>query len=546
MPLSDDDVREILRLIDGSQTDELHAERQGYTLRATLDPDRPTPAPTDPAVPRATPGSGDGAAVDIVDTTMRDGNQSLWSATGLNTADILTIAPTIDRVGFHAADFTSSTHMAVAVRFHHEDPWERLRLVSAAMPNTPLSYITTGMRFIAWVPADEDFMRLSFRCVVRNGIRRFQIADPSNDPARLRRMARVAREEGVEEIVIGLTYSISPVHTHAYYAERAAALADCPDMDRLYLKDPGGLLTPDAVRELAPHFLAAAGSRPAELHSHCTIGLAPFVYFEGAQAGFHVLHTAVAPLARGTSNPAAETTLRDLEAAGFSHRLDVDALAEVSAHFRRLGLEKDLPLGEPQEFDATYYHHQLAGGMVSTTRRMLDEQRRPELFDAVLEEVGRVRAEMGYPIIVTPVSQMVATQALRNVVDQERWSNVSVETIRYFLGHYGDPAAPVDPDVAERVLSRPGADELRDLEPLHLEDFRRQFGPRMSDEELLLRATMAEEQVDAMVAARTAKPPAGTARHPVTILLREVARRQSVVSLHVQTGDRVVEWHRAS
>src|SRR4029453_8901698 len=109
-------------------------------------------------------------------------------------------------------------------------------------------------------------MRPSFRCFPPNGIRRFQIADPSNDPARLRRMARVAREEGVEEIVIGLTYSISPVHTHAYYAELAAALADCPDMDRLYLKDPGGLLTPDAVRELAPQFLAAAGRRPARLH----------------------------------------------------------------------------------------------------------------------------------------------------------------------------------------------------------------------------------------------------------------------------------------
>jgi oxaloacetate decarboxylase alpha subunit len=258
-----------------------------------------------------------------------------------------------------------------------------------------------------------------------------------------------------------------------------------------------------------------------------------------------VLHTAVAPLARGTSNPAAETTLRDLEAAGFSHPLDVEALADVSEYFRQLGVEKDLPLGEPQEFDATYYHHQLAGGMVSTTRRMLDEQRRPELFDDVLEEVGRVRAEMGYPIIVTPVSQMVATQALRNVVDDERWSNVSVETIRYFLGHYGDPAAPVDPDVAERVLSRPGVEELRDLEPLHLEDFRKKFGTRMSDEELLLRATMAEEQVDAMVAARS-KAPARPQHHPVTTLLREVAKRNSVVSLHVQTPDRVVEWHRAS
>ena len=476
-------------------------------------------------------------AVEIVDTTTRDGNQSLWSATGLTTPEVLAIAPTLDRVRFHAADFTSSTHMAVSVRFHREDPWERIRLVSAAMPSTPLSFITTGMRFISWVPADEDVMRLVFRCVVRNGIRRFQVADPSNDPTRLRRLARMAREEGVEEIVIGLTYSVSEVHTHAYFAERAAALADCAEMDRLYLKDPGGLLIPDAVRELAPHFIAAAGERTIELHSHCTIGLAPFVYVEGLRAGFHVLHTAVEPLARGTSNPAAETTIRDLEAEGFTHELDLEALAAVSEHFLGLAREKGLPVGRAQEFDATYYHHQLAGGMASTTRRML-------------EEVGRVRAEMGYPIIVTPVSQLVATQAARNVLDDERWANVSDETVRYFLGHYGEPAAPVDPDVADKVLSRPRTEDLRRLEPLHLEGRRERFGGRISDEELLLRLTMPEEQVDAMVAARdhgagVALPAARPGRDPVVTLLRELAHRPSITDFTLVKDGETVVWRRA-
>jgi oxaloacetate decarboxylase alpha subunit len=491
--------------------------------------------------------------VDVVDTTTRDGNQSLWSATGLTTQDVLAIAPTIDRVGFHAVDFTSSTHMAVAVRFHHEDPWERLRLVSAAMPNTPLSFITSGMRFITWVPVDEDVMRLAFRCVVRNGIRRVQVADPSNDPARLRRVAAVAREEGVEEIAIALTYSVSEVHTHAYYAERAAALGDCAEMDRLYLKDPGGLVTADAVRELAPHFLRAAGEGAIELHSHCTIGLAPFVYTEGLRAGFRVLHTAVEPLARGTSNPATETTLRDLEAEGFSHRLDLDALAAVSRHFRELAGAKGLPLGQPQEYDATYYHHQLAGGMVSTTRRMLEELRRPELFDAALDEVGRVRAEMGYPIIVTPVSQQVATQAVRNVIDPERWSNVSDETIRYFLGHFGEPAAPVDADVAARVLARPRAKELRTLEPVHLEGARERFGRGISDEELLLRLTMPAEQVDSIGASAPSRAAPGPrqmpawktpTQHPVATLLDEVAKRRSITHLRVQSADELIEWRR--
>ena len=486
--------------------------------------------------------------VEIVDTTTRDGNQSLWGATGLTTPDVLAIAPTMDRVGFRALDFTASTHVAVSVRFHREDPWERIRLVSAAMPNTPLNLITTGMRFISWVPAGEDVMRLSFRCMVRNGIRRFQIADPSNDPRSLIRLARMARDEGVEEVVVGLTYSISPVHTHDYYVERARAVAESQDIDRLYLKDPGGLLTPDAVRELAPAFVAAFAPRPVELHSHCTIGLAPLAYLEGLRAGIRTLHTAVAPLAHGTSNPSAESTLRNLEAEGYSHDLDVEALAAVSEHFRDLARAKDLPLGAPADYDASYYHHQMPGGMVSTTRRMLAEQRRPELFDATLEEVTRVRAEMGYPIMVTPVSQFVATQAVMNIISGERWSQVSDEMVRYFLRHYYEPAAPPDPDVSERVLSSARAAELRHLEPLALEGARERFGSRISDEELLLRLTMPQEQVDAMLAARGSAPApaARPGRDPLVTLLRELARRESVSYLRLEKGDDVVVWRRAA
>jgi oxaloacetate decarboxylase (Na+ extruding) subunit alpha len=488
--------------------------------------------------------------VEIVDTTTRDGNQSLWGATGLTADDLRSIAPTMDRVGFHALDFTSSTTMAISVRFHRENPWELIQLMSAAMPNTPLNFLTSGMRFISWLPCDEEVMRLAFRCVIRNGLRRFQFAEPSNDPAALQRVARMAREEGAEEVVVGLTYSISPVHTHAYYGERALALQDCGDIDRLYLKDPGGLLTPDAVRELAPHFLASAGERPIELHSHCTIGLAPLSYMTGLDAGFLVLHTAVGPAGNGTSQPTTESTLRNLEAQGYAHALDVEALALVSAHFSELARAKDLPVGRPREYDAVYYRHQLPGGMVTTTQRMLEEMRRPELFDAALDEVIRVRAEMGYPIIVTPVSQLVATQAVRNVIDAERWQNVSDETVRYFLGHYGDPVAPVDPDVADKVLSLPQAERLRDAQPVSLEGARQRFGSGISDEELLLRLTMPQEQVDAMLAEpplRTrAVPPPRASGDPRELLLREVERRTSISYMRLERGDDLMVWRRAS
>ena len=325
--------------------------------------------------------------IEIVDTTTRDGNQSLWSATGLITPDVLSIAPMMDRVGFHALDFTSSTHMAVSVRFHQEDPWERIRLVSAAMPNTPLNFITTGMRFISWVPANEDVMRLVFDCVVRNGIRRFQIVDPSNEPERLLRLARLARQAGVEEVVIGLTYSISPAHTPQYYAERAAALADCAEMDRLYLKDPGGLLTTDTVRELAPDLLRSAAGRTLELHSHCTIGLAPLMYMEGLKAGFQVLHTAVVAggarylQPRGGNRRSATSRPKGSPTRARPRR----ARRRVRAlHRPRARQGPAAGRGPLQEFDAAYYRHQLPGGMVTTTRRMLEELRRPELFDATL------------------------------------------------------------------------------------------------------------------------------------------------------------------
>ena len=492
--------------------------------------------------------------IEFIDTTTRDGNQSLWSATGLTTPDVLAIAPVLDQVGYHALDFTSSTHMAVSVRFHHEDPWERIRRVSAAMPDTPLGMITPGMRFISWVPASDDVMRLAFRLVARNGIRRLKIADPSNEPARIRNLAVMARQEGIEEIVVGLTYSISEVHTHAYYAERAAALADCPEMDRVYLKDPGGLLTPDAVRELAPHLLAAAGDRPLELHSHCTIGLAPLVYLEGVQAGFGVVHTASGPLSRGTSQPEVVSTARNVEASGYAHGLDLECQALVSEHFQEIARAKGLPVGAPREFDAAYYRHQLPGGMVTTTRRMLTEMRRPELFDAVLEEVTRVRAEMGYPIIVTPVSQFIASQAAHNVIDGERWRTVSDETVRYFLGHYGEPPAPVDPQIADRVLARPQAAQLGELQPISLDGARERFGRRISEEELLLRLTMPAEQVDAMIAARDRSddggsgrplPAARPGRSPLVTLLGELQRRESIQSAEIVSGDDRVVWRRA-
>src|SRR5688572_24837748 len=243
------------------------------------------------------------ADIKLVVVSIRDGNQSLWGATGLNTAQILQIAPIIERVGFHALDFTSSTHMGVAVRFHKEDPWERIRLMHAALPSIPLQLITTGFRFISWETADSDFMRLVYRRLIANGVTRFAVIDPMHDMAALLESLRLIHQEGATEIVAGLTYTISAVHDDAFYARCAAEIARSPHVHRLYIKDPAGLLTPERANTLIPAVRAQIGSLPLEVHSHCTIGLGPLTSLAAANQGVSVVHVAVGPLANGTSLP---------------------------------------------------------------------------------------------------------------------------------------------------------------------------------------------------------------------------------------------------
>ena len=184
------------------------------------------------------------ANVRLVETSLRDGNQSLWGAVGMNTPMMLQIAPAMDRVGFKAIDFTTSTHMAVAVRFKQDDPWERIRLMAKAAPNTPLQFLSTGFRFISWETASPEFMALAFRTLVRNGMQRFALADPMNDADSNVACARMVKQAGGSYVVGALVYTLSPVHDDAHYVEAARRMAASPDVDALYIKDPGGLLTP--------------------------------------------------------------------------------------------------------------------------------------------------------------------------------------------------------------------------------------------------------------------------------------------------------------
>ena len=475
------------------------------------------------------------AEIRLVETSLRDGNQCLWAALGIDTAKTLTIAPVMDRVGFRAIDFTTSTHMGVAVRYKQEDPWERIQLMAQATPNTPLQFMSTGFRFISWETASPEFMALAFRVLARNGIRRFCLADPMNDADSNIACARMVKQGGGEYVIAALVFTLSPVHDDAHYAERARKLAACPDIDALYIKDPGGLLSPSRARTLIPAIKAVIGDQPLELHAHCTIGLAEHTYMDAPGYGVHALQCASGAAADGTSNPPAERVVSNLRALGHTVRIDDEALAEVSRYFTQLAAAEGLPAGSPQAYDAGYLRHQLPGGMVGTMRRHLAESRLSHLEAAVIEELGRVREELGWPIVMTPFAQIVMTQAVMNVTNHERYKVIPDEAIRYALGRFGKPNVPIDAQVMERIESLPRTRELRAEPPMApLEELRRQVGANLSDEEFLLRATMPAGQVDAMLAAGPAARHYNPTLKPVISLIRQLTARSDLADIAVE------------
>lgn len=471
-------------------------------------------------------------AIKLVDVSFRDGNQSLWGATGLNTAQMLSIAPVMARAGFRAIDFTSSTHMGIAVRNFREDPWRCIRLMRQAIPETPLQFIGTGFRFISWETAGPDFMRLVYRRLMANGISRFIVLDPMHDMDALLKVARIIREEGDAEIMAALTYTLSEVHDDSFYASIAVKVAASPDVDVVYLKDPSGLLTPERARTLIPTIQNAVNNKPLELHSHCTIGLAPLTYMVAADLGIDCLHTGAGPLGSGTSLPSAERTVANLREAG--HEVDIDdgALREICDYFERLADAEGLPRGTPREYDAAFLRHQIPGGVMTTLRRQLAELGLEDRLTEVIDEVEQVRAELGYPIMVTPFPQIVCAQAFANVIAGERYQQIPDQVIRYALGRFGRPTAPMNANIKDRILSQPRTRTITAEPPaLILEDLRKKHPGVKSDEEFLLRAVMPAAEVDAMLKAGESETHYNPDARPLIRLLEGLRHRPARAEL---------------
>ena len=434
----------------------------------------------------------------FVDTTLRDGPQSLWSMR-IRTHEMLPVAPILDEAGFEAIEIMASTEVKKCVRDLKEDPWERLRLISKAVRKTPLRFIC-GRYHNAFQIELDALVDLWTERLAAHGVREMRVSDSSNTADGWRKQLGFSRRHKMD-IILNLIYSFSPKHTDDYYAEKTRQAAVLRPK-ALCIKDPGALITPERVRTLVPIVLANAGDIPVEFHTHCSTGLGALATLEAITHGITCVNTAIPPLAEGSSNPSTFNITKNARALGYKPKIDDASLHEVEHHFTAIAEAEDLPIGRPMAYDYSQYQHQIPGGMISNFRFQLGKVGMQDRLAEALEETARVRAELGYPIMVTPYSQFVGTQAALNIITGGRYKAITDEVIHYALGWWGeDERSSIDPNIRDIILSSPRAKELAKTQPeqLTVKELRQRYGgPGISDDELLLRITTDKESVDAM------------------------------------------------
>ena len=389
--------------------------------------------------------------VQFTETVLRDANQSLI-ATRLGYDQFEPILDTIDKAGFYSVECWGGATFDVCLRFLGEDPWERLRKLRQKLPNTKLQMLLRGQNILGYKHYPDDIVRRFVRAAVRNGIDIIRIFDALNDVNNL----KVAVEEAVNSGAMAsgaISYTTSPVHTREKYVEMVRELTSM-GVSSICIKDMAGILTPKAAYDLVSAIKDAV-DLPVVMHTHCTTGLAFMTYLKAIEAGADVIDTAISPFSGGTSQPATETLYYALKEFGYEVDLDeksINAMADFFKPLRAEFLEKGTLNPISLTTDTRCLTYQIPGGMLSNLLSQLKSLNALDKFEEALIETPRVRADMGYPPLVTPTSQLVGTQAVQNVLAGERYKNVGAEIKAYCRGEYGRTPAPIDETVRAKIL----------------------------------------------------------------------------------------------
>ncbi len=432
--------------------------------------------------------------VHITDTTLRDAHQSLW-ATRMEIGDMLPILSKMDSVGYWSLEAWGGATFDTCLRFLDENPWERLRTIKKHCPKTPLQMLTRGQNLVGYHHYSDDIVNRFTAASKRNGVHVFRVFDALNDIRNIEASARAIKDCG-GHFEGAISYTISPVHTIDSYIEYALALRDL-GADTICIKDMAGMLTPFRAERMVAAIKEEV-DLPIHLHCHYIGGMAPMNYLKGVEAGASIIDTAVVSLAFGNSQPAGEMLVAALKESPYDTGLDLDLLFEIAHYWEDVREKKNVKRGFTSLLSMEVFSHQVPGGMMSNLVSQLEQQKALDRLDDVLNEIPKVRAEVGYPPLVTPMSQIVGTQAVLNVLTGKRWSIVPQEMKDYLRGLYGQAPGPVNKEIYQQVLGdivpldpsvRPGS-----LATQTFDDFAEEIGDLAhSEEDVLMYALFPNE-----------------------------------------------------
>ncbi|SQG93245.1 MULTISPECIES: oxaloacetate decarboxylase subunit alpha [Streptococcus] len=389
--------------------------------------------------------------VAITETVLRDGHQSLM-ATRLPIEDMLPVLPILDKIGYYSLECWGGATFDACIRFLNEDPWERLRTLKKGLPNTRLQMLLRGQNLLGYRHYADDIVDKFISLSAQNGIDVFRIFDALNDPRNIRQALSAVKKTG-KEAQLCIAYTTSPVHTLDYYLSLVKELVEM-GADSICIKDMAGILTPKAAKELVAG-IKAITNLPLIVHTHATSGISEMTYLKVAEAGADIIDTAISSFSGGTSQPATESMAIALTDLGFDTGLDMQEVAKVAEYFNTIRdhyRETGILNPKVKDTEPKTLIYQVPGGMLSNLLSQLTEQGLADKYEEVLAEVPKVRADLGYPPLVTPLSQMVGTQALMNIISGERYKVVPNEIKDYVRGLYGQSPAPLAEGIKEKII----------------------------------------------------------------------------------------------